>query len=202
MSQLTTSVANPNVVAWSELLVSAVREPGRVSSAYAAFHNYSVGNQLLALFQCLKRAIPIGPIATFPAWKDKGRSVRKGEKALSLCMPVTCKTKTDDDEESPATFTRFIYRNHWFAYAQTDGPELVFPAIPDWERDRALTTLAVVEEPFASSQGNCLGYAVARRIAINPLNPMPWKTTFHELAHVVLGHTAESELTAATFRAG
>jgi hypothetical protein len=39
--------------------------------------------------------------------------------------------------------------------------------------------------------GNCLGYARARSIAINPVNPMPHKTRFHELAHVLLGHTVE-----------
>jgi hypothetical protein len=36
-----------------------------------------------------------------------------------------------------------------------------------------------------------MGYAKEREIAINPLNPMPWKTTFHELAHILLGHTTE-----------
>ena len=41
--------------------------------------------------------------------------------------------------------------------------------------------------------GNCLGYARERSIAINPVNPMPHKTRFHELAHVLLGHTTEGE---------
>jgi hypothetical protein len=196
MSQSTTSVANPNVAAWSALLVSAVRQPGRVLDAYRAFHPYSVGNQLLALWQCLERGIPVGPIATFPAWKGKGRGVRKGEKALALCMPVTCKTRpAADDDDEPAIFTRFVYKNHWFAYAQTDGPDVAFPALPDWDRTRALATLDIVAEPFAHPNGNMLGYAVGRRIAVNPLNPLPWKTTFHELAHVVLGHTSESAAT-------
>jgi hypothetical protein len=56
-------------------------------------------------------------------WKDKGRYVRKGEKAIVLCMPVTCKRKPADqpqpansgqpdaDSES-GTFTRFVYRPH------------------------------------------------------------------------------------------
>src|SRR5205085_6268967 len=33
-----------------------------------------------------------------------------------------------------------------------------------------------------------------REIAISPINPMPHKTTFHECAHVLLGHTSESEV--------
>jgi Zn-dependent peptidase ImmA (M78 family) len=42
-----------------------------------------------------------------------------------------------------------------------------------------------------STDGNCLGFVRGRAIAINPVNPMPHKTRFHELAHVLLGHTAE-----------
>jgi hypothetical protein len=30
-------------------------------------------------------------------------------------------------------------------------------------------------------------------MAINPINPMPHKTRFHELAHILLGHTTEGE---------
>ena len=38
-----------------------------------------------------------------------------------------------------------------------------------------------------------MGYARERSIAVNPLNPLPHKTRFHELAHVMLGHTAEGQ---------
>ena len=36
-----------------------------------------------------------------------------------------------------------------------------------------------------------MGYAKGREIAISPLKPLPHKTTFHELAHILLGHTSE-----------
>jgi Zn-dependent peptidase ImmA (M78 family) len=39
--------------------------------------------------------------------------------------------------------------------------------------------------------GNCQGYASGHTIAINPVAALPHKTRFHELAHVVLGHTTE-----------
>ena len=74
---------------FAELLSRALTEPGLVSRAYSAFHGYSVGNQLLAFVQCAERGITPGPIATFMGWKDKGRYVRKGEKAITLCQPVT-----------------------------------------------------------------------------------------------------------------
>ena len=49
------------------------------------------------------------------------------------------------------------------------------------------------EIPFDHLDGNCLGFARDRSIAINPVNPLPHKTRFHELAHVLLGHTTEDE---------
>jgi hypothetical protein len=48
--------------------------------------------------------------------------------------------------------------------------------------------------PFDATDGNVLGFARGRTIAINPVNPMPHKTRFHEIAHVLLGHTAEGTL--------
>ncbi len=71
------------------LLHSAVHEPGTLSQAYRQFHSYSLGNQLLAMFQCAEREIPPGPMATYPRWRELGRHVRKGEKAITLCMPIT-----------------------------------------------------------------------------------------------------------------
>jgi hypothetical protein len=53
--------------------------------------------------------------------------------------------------------------------------------------------LQIQEIAFDSFEGNCLGFARQRSIAINPINPLPHKTRFHELAHVVLGHTSERE---------
>jgi len=185
---------------FTTLLTRAVSEPGIISKAYSAFHGYSIGNQLLALFQCAARGIEPGPIATFMGWKDKGRSVRKGEKAIALCMPVTCRRKgaeaSDDATENPnaATFTRFIYRNNWFFLSQTDGADVAPVTVGDWDGVRALEALAIVEEPFAHLDGNCQGYAHDRAIAVSPVAELPHKTRFHELAHVVLGHTAEGTL--------
>ena len=186
---------------FADLLNRALDEPGIVSRAYSAFHGYSIGNQLLALVQCAERGITPGPIATFMGWKEKGRYVRKGEKAITLCQPVTTKRKGKDDQpitdasddRKPETFTRFIYRPNWFVLAQTDGQDVEPMPIPAWDRLRALETLGVVEEPFTGTDGNCQGYARQRSIAVSPLAELSHKTRFHELAHVVLGHTSEAE---------
>jgi antirestriction protein ArdC len=145
-------------------------------------------------------------MATYPRWKELGRHVRKGEKALTLCMPVTVKRKAAQDETDDAeVFTRFVYRPNWFVLAQTDGQSLADQPMPAWDVDRALQTLQITEIPFDHLDGNCMGHAHERSIAINPVNPMPHKTRFHELAHVLLGHTSEggqadSELTRRSLR--
>src|SRR5438034_678568 len=84
-------MATPN---FTTLLQDAVNKPGSIMKAYSAFHNYSLGNQLLAL------------------------------------------TETDR---------------------------------------------------------NCQGYARKRQIAVSPIAQLPHKTLFHEVAHVILGHTTESD---------
>jgi hypothetical protein len=181
---------------FAQLLEEAVNEPGIISNAYRQFYGYSFGNQLLALSQCTTRGIQPGPIATFNKWKELGRYVRKGEKALTLCRPVTVKrtTTADDGTEEETAATWFTYKAGWFVLAQTEGEPLPEPITPTWDRERALAALDVVEIPFDLTDGNALGYARGRSIALNPVNPLPWKTRFHELAHVLLRHTTEGTL--------
>lgn len=185
--------------AFASLLADAVNKPGVISAAYSAFHSYSLGNQLHALFQCYARQIPLGPIATFPGWKEKGRHVRKGEKALTLCMPVTCKAErinATTGQAETAGFTRFVFRPNWFVLSQTDGADYAAEAkIPSWDAGKALAVLEIEEKPFEHTDGNCQGYAVGKTIAISPVAEYPHKTRFHELAHIVLGHTAEGAMT-------
>jgi hypothetical protein len=128
-------------VSFAALLQSALTEPGIVSQAYHACHGYSLGNQLLAMIQCAQRGITPGPIASFMGWKAKSRYVRKGEKALVLCMPITVKQRANTDQPADVhddtkrgTFTRFVFRPNWFVLSQTDGQDLEQMPIPDWVR--------------------------------------------------------------------
>ncbi len=181
---------------FADLLRSAVTEPGIIASAYSQFHRYSLGNQLLAWGQCLARGIQPGPMATYPKWRELGRHVCKGAKAITLCQPVMIKRRieADDPTDEAEMFTRFVYKSRWFVLAQTEGQDIEPAPIPSWDRVRALAVLEVVEVPFDATDGNVLGFARARSIAVSPINPMPHKTRFHELAHVLLGHTAEGTL--------
>ncbi len=188
---------------WSAILADAVAKPGIISQAYHRFWNYSTGNQLLALFQCLLRGLEPGPIHTFQGWKGVGRQVKKGEKAIVLCMPVTIKRKTDkttttgdakaDETANAVEFTKFLYKRHWFVLSQTEGEEYTPADLPEWQESRALAALNIERVRFQHLNGNAQGYALHRQVAVSPIAFTPSRTLFHELAHVVLGHTSELE---------
>lgn len=188
---------------WSAILVEAVQKPGIISSAYTAFWNYSPGNQLLAWLQCVQRKIQPGPLHTFRGWRRLGRHVRRGERALTLCMPVTMVKRRDprteeivvgDGAERPAkvvTQIRYLYRPNWFTLAQTDGTEYVPMQMPSWSEFEALARLNVERVRFEHLNGNVQGYASGRKIAVSPIAFLAHRTLFHELAHVICGHTEE-----------
>ena len=65
---------------WGELLHSAVHTPGKLLAAYTAFHNYSFGNALLALEQCISRKIEPGPLNSYKGWLDAQTASAQGRK--------------------------------------------------------------------------------------------------------------------------
>lgn len=184
----------PKAPEWSHLLHEAVSKKGALLGAYRAFHNYSLGNQFIAWMECQKRGIKPGPIATYTGWKSKGRQVDRGQKAISLLMPITYKKKVKDSDGNETEEPRqsFIFRPNWFVMSQTSGETVEPDPVPDWHRGRALEALAVSEAPFDLTDGNVQGFARGHTIAINPVAQLPAKTTFHELGHVLLGHTVSS----------
>lgn len=179
---------------FEQLLQDAVSKPGSIMKAYTTFHNYSLGNQLLALFQCYARGINPGPINTFKRWQELGRCVKKGEKALTLCMPVTVKDKNPPPAGmQQKVFTMFVEKPRWFVLAQTEGDDFTAPEIEKWDTAKALAELGIEQILFDHTDGNCQGYARKRQVAINPVAQLPMKTLCHELGHVVLGHTVETD---------
>ena len=201
------TLPKPEPPSFSELLVEAVNKPGVVSQAYFHFHSYSFMNQLLALFECWRRKIEPGPIHTIVGWQKLNRAVRRGEKAITLCMPVSWVEKkmpktdvmqTHDIGEANSLDAknvvrrRFIFRPNWFVLSQTDGEPLPPVSIPDWDESLALSSLQIEKVPFTLTDGNVQGYAQVRQVAVSPIAEMPHRTLIHEIAHVLLGHTAES----------
>ena len=190
------------------LLVDALTTPGRVSEAYSLFHGYSIGNALWVAEQLACRGEPLAPIATFNRWRELGRMVKKGSKALCMSMPVAVKAKTDqaaraqadETDATPGRFVFFVARRNWFALHQTEPvegaePQTIETARPDWNAERALEALKITREDFQHMDGNVQGYARPAEctVAVSPLASLPHKTLFHELAHCLL-HAGESRI--------
>lgn len=193
------TVATETEIKFAQLLEEAILQPGIIAKHYSAFWRYSIGNQIAAIFQCMAQGIETGPIASFMAWKEKGRGVIRGAKAIALCMPITRKFERENKETGETeegVFQRFCWKKNWFVLAQTDGPDYTEELkTPTWDAIKAMAALEITRVEFTHTDGNCQGYAHKREIAINPLAGLPLKTTIHELAHIVLGHTAEATMT-------
>ena len=133
---------------WGELLRDAVEKPGRMLEAYTPFHNFSSGNALLALEQCIGRNLQPGPLNTYRGWLEKKRQVRKGEKGITLCMPMPFKRPTQcddaqDETAEPQTCYSMRFRAYRFVLAQTEGEEMHVPPIPGFDIDTALRMLNI-----------------------------------------------------------
>jgi hypothetical protein len=205
--------------AWSALLQRAVEEPGLICDAYTRFHGYSLGNRFGALIQCQLRGLEPGPLNSFNGWRKLGYAIKEGEKSLTLCMPLKGtlhREKTDSkgsaspsktnaqnrrdgqpDVEEVQYIRAFVWKPSWFVLSQTvplsDNTEPMPVVAPlTWDRDKALATLDIAPVPFDLMDGNALGFARKRTVAVSPLAPYPFKTLFHELGHVVLGHTTDN----------
>jgi antirestriction protein ArdC len=167
----------------------ALTEPGVISKCYSLFHDYSIGNQFLAMLQL----DTLEPINTYKGWQALGRQVKKGGKAIELLMPVTKKmTNEATGEEETKRF--FISRKNWFGISQTEGKSLELPSVPTFNIKDALAKLEIEQVQYRQVNGNCQGYAYPnkKQIAVNPVAENPFKTMLHEIAHCLLHSEAET----------
>ena len=104
-------------------------------------------------------------------------------------MPVINKEKNDEwIDEVKSMF--FMPRKNWFTVYQTEGDDYI-PEVPWFDFSHIDEKLQVTKIPFIHMNWNCQWYASWREYAINPVAVNPMKTMFHELAHILLGHTEE-----------
>lgn len=167
---------------WSQLLEDALTLPGSTGSVYNRFYSYSFLNTLLLRQQGVHE-----PVATYKRWQQIGRHVLKGAKAKEILRPITVKREDEDGEEH--AFTRFKMVKCIFGLSDTGGPDVPLPEPDEWKLDHALSNLSIQRVPFTELDGNMQGYSFGHNIAVSPLAVYPFKTTIHEIGHVVLGHT-------------
>ncbi len=189
-------MAESTHIDWRRLLDEALTTPGNLTGTYDRFHPYSLTNMLLFRVQGIRE-----PVASFSRWKSLGRHVVKGARAKEVIVPVLVKGEPEKDAPEPdeeptqerkeavARLIGFKVVRAVFALSDTDGPDIQLQPTPGWEYQAALAKLGIREAPFDDTRGNVQGYSVGTDIAINPLAVRPTKTRFHEMGHVVLGHT-------------
>jgi N-terminal domain of anti-restriction factor ArdC len=174
---------------WNTLLDEALTAPGNLGNVYNRFHDYSLTNNLLFLMQGIRE-----PVASFKTWKSLGRHVVAGSRAKEVIVPVLVNEPAEDEplEEKRKQVARLIgfkVVRAVFALSDTDGEYLPPPEPQEWSKTRALGNLGIREVYFDQVNGNLQGWSRGLEFAINPMAVHPNKTTFHELGHIVLGHT-------------
>lgn len=171
------------IAEWNTLLETALNVEGSLGNTYNRFYNYSFMNQIHLMLQGLTE-----PVATYKVWQSLNRQVKKGSKAKYIIKPVFYKS---DKEAEEYELKGFRPVNCIFSYSDTDGEELPPVELEKWHILTACENLNIKEVTYRSIDGNTAGYSTGREYAINPVAKYPLKTTMHELAHIVLGHTTE-----------
>lgn len=174
----------------------------------AKFHRYSLNNQILIWCQCPSAS----QVAGFTTWKDIGRSVKKGEKAIKIFAPIKITRKseeaeiTDDAELVPADENRYLLLFKpvsVFDISQTEGKELpslgvnqLTGKVDGFERFKdAIISISDAPIHFGPVEGESKGYYLPNaheimiREGMSELQTV--KTMLHELTHSKL-HSREA----------
>ncbi len=179
---------------WAKIIETALTAPGNVGNTYSRFYEYSFLNQMYLHMQGVHE-----PVANWSVWKAMGRHILRGAEAKYVIRPKYAKSvkqqppegsdEADAIIEDVPTLIGFEPVKSVFALSDTDGEEPPPVTMPEWDFATALRQLGIQLVPFTAVSGNTQGYSRGREIAINPVAVNPVKTRFHEIGHVVLGHT-------------
>lgn len=179
---------------WPQLMDEALTAPGNLGTTYSRFHNYSFINEMLFFMQGLHE-----PVASRSTWRALGRTLINGHKPKKVIVPVLVnepapKPDPETPEERKERIARLIgfkLVHAVYALSDTEGDELPEVQTLGWDLQTALTKFGIKEVPFEHTSGNTQGYSHHLEYAINPIAVYPFKTRFHEIAHILLGHTLD-----------
>jgi antirestriction protein ArdC len=166
--------------------------------AQRVFHKYSFNNGLLIARQCPQAT----RVAGFQAWRQLGRCVRKGEKAIRILAPVTRRDEVTGDNGEPQKVASLVgFRAAAvFDLSQTDGDEL--PQSPcrrltedapaeAWDALKEIAqdfgySVTLSEELPDERNGDCNFVTHSIRVLGCLAPAQQIKTLTHELAHALL----------------
>lgn len=173
---------------------------------------WSFNNLMLITLQAAERGFTPSMVKTFKAWKELGRTVKAGEKALYIFEPIKYRLSLEearkegkagfDNDGKPRMAIRGVRPSPRFDISQTEGePVSVNPAVPILATDDDLTRAW----DAIATQIRATGYDVvggppgrrdsytdpdAREVWVcDTLDDMPaTMAAIQELAHIVLNH--------------
>ena len=127
-------------------------------------------------------------------------------------------TKTESNEEEETInklqddIKHFVFKKYWFTYSQTEPIDNQTEEQKQQEKEfldscsnndnknlnirfrdieRLLKKANIEKVDYHTLNGNIQGYSFENKIAISPFAENPLKTTLHEVAHIILGHTTD-----------
>lgn len=127
-------------------------------------------------------------------------------------------TKTESNEEETINKLQdniklhFIFKRYWFTYSQTEPIDNQTEEQKQQEKEfldscsnndnknlnirfrdieKLLKKANIEKVDYHTLNGNIQGYSFENKIAISPFAENPLKTTLHEVAHIILGHTTD-----------
>jgi hypothetical protein len=187
--------SNKDVIEEEIKALSAQLEAGnsQAMTAYlgtmARFHNYSFGN-VMAIAMQRPDAVRV---AGFHTWKDLGRNVKKGEKAIRILAPMIGKgTDPDTGEDSARVYG---FRSVCvFDLSQTEGKDLPsFAKVSGHAGDTLAKLLKFANDSsiiieFADDLGGAEGVSLNGKIKLLTGKPEAESVAVlvHELAHELL----------------
>lgn len=126
------------------------------------------------------------------------------------------KTESNEEEETINKLQdniklHFVFKKYWFTYSQTEPVNNQTEEQKQQEKEfldscnndnknlnirfrdieRLLKKANIEKVDYHTLNGNIQGYSFENKIAISPFAENPLKTTLHEVAHIILGHTTD-----------
>lgn len=147
-------------------------------------NNWSLGNRILML------ASGTNDARGYKQWKEVGRQVNKGAKALYILAPITktvrVKDESDEEKEKVINIIRGFRGIPVFRYEDTEGEEIIYP---DYKPPELPPLIEVAERygvtvKYSPFTARFYGYFQPGTQTIM-LCTHDVKTFFHELSHAV-----------------
>jgi len=201
-------------------LAELVADPDRGDETFDSYlswigklhQKYSWSNTALILFRCPDASY----VAGYKGWKKLGRHVRKGERGISIFVPITFAARVETDpvtgeEREVRPRPMFGIRKVW-DISQTGGSGVIPNFKPDLGDDAQPLFAAAVG--FANEKGIAVevrpifgstnGYSQGGKIAINSSRPVgvQAQTILHEVAHELQDHAKAVAHTTNALREG